>query len=310
MFRGKFQAQDDFDLAGHRLFNWKWLDDIPHSTAAEGQVISIVGGEVAWSTVSSGSGTVSLAWADITGKPTEFTPSSHTHDYATEITGIPLVFAPDYHTHPLSELEQSGATTGQVPVWNATATEWQAGTGTSGVTNVSELVGGTFGAGTYVFPSDVDVGGVLSASSISNVLELDNTDPFTPTLAYHPATKKYVDDNIGSAIAHTRMIYIETPTATTLFPIFSVPATCTVNRVMHQVDSGSLVFNLEERASGTPATAGTDVFAADKTAVTTLTSETTFANTSLAADSWVYLVASGLGGTPTKAWIRVVYTEA
>ena len=31
----------------------------------------------------------------------------------------------------------------------------------------------------------------------SNVLELDNTDVFTPTADYHPSTKKYVDDNAG-----------------------------------------------------------------------------------------------------------------
>ena len=32
----------------------------------------------------------------------------------------------------------------------------------------------------------------------SNVLELDNTDAFTPDADYEPATKKYVDDNIGA----------------------------------------------------------------------------------------------------------------
>lgn len=32
----------------------------------------------------------------------------------------------------------------------------------------------------------------------NNVLELDNTDSYTPTLDYHPATKKYVDDNGGT----------------------------------------------------------------------------------------------------------------
>lgn len=31
----------------------------------------------------------------------------------------------------------------------------------------------------------------------TNVLELDNTDVFTPSANYHPATKKYVDDNAG-----------------------------------------------------------------------------------------------------------------
>ena len=33
----------------------------------------------------------------------------------------------------------------------------------------------------------------------SNVLELDNTDAFTPDADYEPATKKYVDDNAGGA---------------------------------------------------------------------------------------------------------------
>ena len=31
----------------------------------------------------------------------------------------------------------------------------------------------------------------------SNVLELDNTEAFTPTADNEPATKKYVDDNVG-----------------------------------------------------------------------------------------------------------------
>lgn len=37
---------------------------------------------------------------------------------------------------------------------------------------------------------------VISKADKTNVLELDNTDVFTPTLDYHPATKKYVDDFI------------------------------------------------------------------------------------------------------------------
>ena len=34
----------------------------------------------------------------------------------------------------------------------------------------------------------------------SNVLELDNTDSFTPDADYEPATKKYVDDNAGGGV--------------------------------------------------------------------------------------------------------------
>lgn len=41
----------------------------------------------------------SVDWASITGKPATFTPSPHTHDYATEITGKPATFAPSPHSH-------------------------------------------------------------------------------------------------------------------------------------------------------------------------------------------------------------------
>lgn len=44
----------------------------------------------------------------------------------------------------------------------------------------------------------------LSALALkSNVLELDNTDAFTPDADYEPATKKYVDDNAGGHTQNT-----------------------------------------------------------------------------------------------------------
>ena len=42
--------------------------------------------------------------------------------------------------------------------------------------------------------ADVDLG---SLALKSNVLELDNTNPFTPDADYEPATKKYVDDSVS-----------------------------------------------------------------------------------------------------------------
>lgn len=44
----------------------------------------------------------------------------------------------------------------------------------------------------------------LSALALkTNVLELDNTDAFTPASDYHPATKKYVDDSITAGGGYT-----------------------------------------------------------------------------------------------------------
>lgn len=50
---------------------------------------------------------ISLAWADITGKPTTFPPSAHTQAWST-ITGVPTTFPPETHTH--SYLPLSGGT--------------------------------------------------------------------------------------------------------------------------------------------------------------------------------------------------------
>jgi hypothetical protein len=88
------------------------------------------------------------AWSDITGKPTEFPPESHTHNLAAintsgadtgevikyngtdliyapvawaEITSKPTEFTPSSHNHTVSNLTQSGATTGQLLQWNGTA---------------------------------------------------------------------------------------------------------------------------------------------------------------------------------------------
>lgn len=43
------------------------------------------------------------AFADITGKPADYPPSAHTHAYA-DITGKPSTFAPSGHSHPISDI--------------------------------------------------------------------------------------------------------------------------------------------------------------------------------------------------------------
>jgi hypothetical protein len=82
--RGKFTAIDDLDMAGHRIRDWRWLNDIPTKGAASGQVLTFDGEDVRWATVS-GTGIVVLEWDDIEGKPTTFPPESHTH-VTTDIT--------------------------------------------------------------------------------------------------------------------------------------------------------------------------------------------------------------------------------
>ncbi|NLI08913.1 MAG: hypothetical protein GX457_17780, partial [Thermotogaceae bacterium] len=42
------------------------------------------------------------------------------------------------------------------------------------------------------------IGSWILSTSPLNILRTDNTTEFTPTANYHPATKKYVDDNAGT----------------------------------------------------------------------------------------------------------------
>ena len=96
-----------------------------------------------------------VSWSDLTGVPATFAPSAHTHAAADLISGTvstarlgsgtptagkylrgdqvwsevdwtsivnkPATFAPSAHTHPISELTQSGASTGQVIAWNGSS---------------------------------------------------------------------------------------------------------------------------------------------------------------------------------------------
>ena len=87
MINGKFFAIDDFDVAGHHILNWIWLQDIPVGDSTEGQVIANVSGVATWATLTS-SGIVSVDWDDITNKPAVFPPEDHTHPW-DEVTGKP-----------------------------------------------------------------------------------------------------------------------------------------------------------------------------------------------------------------------------
>ncbi|KAK6033562.1 tape measure domain protein [Ostertagia ostertagi] len=65
----------------------------------------------------------SVAWGKLTGVPSTFAPSAHTHA-ESEVTNLVSDLAgkaPTSHNHTLSQLSQSGATTNQVAQWNGSA---------------------------------------------------------------------------------------------------------------------------------------------------------------------------------------------
>ena len=129
MLRGKFFAQDDLDLAGHRLLNWQWLNDIPTSGAEAGQVLSYVDGSVTWAAainslsagtgiaVSSSVGDVqvsnTMTWGTLPDKPEEFAPADHTHDSGEVI---------DFPDDLVNTISTSGALSANTSTGNVTLT--------------------------------------------------------------------------------------------------------------------------------------------------------------------------------------------
>lgn len=133
--------------------------------ALTGDVTATAGGNVLTITPAANpSWVTSLPWTKLTGVPSTFAPSAHTHplsnltqsgastgqyakwdgtswapadiSFLGDVDDIPSTFPPAAHTHPLSALTQSGATTNQIIQWNGTA--WVPVTFTAGI-------GGTLG---------------------------------------------------------------------------------------------------------------------------------------------------------------------
>jgi hypothetical protein len=71
----------------------------------------------------------------------------------------------------------------------------------------------------------------------------------------------------------------------------------------HTTDETSVAFNIEERTNF--AASGVDVLTSDQVATPAGDSDTTFANPSIATDSWLYLDISAVVGTPQKVVITV-----
>jgi hypothetical protein len=79
--------------------------------------------------------------------------SSHATGGADALTPADIGAAASSHTHPLSQLEQSSATNGQVPVWDATTSAWVPQTPASGgIPTANVQIFATTGSTTWTKP--------------------------------------------------------------------------------------------------------------------------------------------------------------
>lgn len=103
-----------------------------------------------------GSTVTTVAWDNVSGKPTTFSPSTHSHQpsevglgsvnntadldkpISTATQNALDAKANSLHTHPLSQLDQSGATAGQVPAWDDAEGKWKPAAAASSWNNLAD----------------------------------------------------------------------------------------------------------------------------------------------------------------------------
>jgi len=206
------------------------------------------------------------------------------------------------HTHDPSvtgSILSGGSTDGQVLVWRDSANAWSGET-LNLVTSHSGLT---------------DLQSNPEENSDHDNRYLAAVQSGTPTLPASPVTGQlwYDTDAVatGSSIkqTHKKMLYVTSPVAGDEFPLMTVPFNCTITRISYMVDTGTCVFNLEERPESAPFTTGTNIFGSDETAYSAVSATTTFSNATLDENDWLYYSGVSVSGTPTKLVIGVTFTE-
>jgi len=141
-------------------------------------------------------------------------------------------------------------------------------------------------------------------------------DPAQGELLYITDTGKlFVGDGVVAggigvgAVTYTKIIYIKAPEVTDAFPVFGLGPACTVTRITHSTEAGTVDWNIEERAEATPFTVGTAIYASDEQSSTSHSVDTSFSNDSIAANAIFFFEVSAIASTPADLLIKVTFTE-
>ena len=100
----------------------------------------------------------------------------------------------------------------------------------------------------------------------------------------------------------------DTVRAADAFGIVKVPSAITITEIAAFTNTGTATFNVEQRAEATPNTAGTDCMTADIVADTDQQEQTSFADATVPANTWLYFAASAVSGGAKKLTLTIKYT--
>ena len=195
---------------------------------------------------------------------------------------------PTAHTHALADIQQGGATSGQVLEWSgsvwAPATLSGGGGGTvTSVTAGDGLLGGTItGTGT------IDANFGTAGNTICEGNDSRLSDARTPSAHTHGLTDSYVG-------------HIETPTARTYYIDISVPVARTITRLDFKTSAGTVDVTLNNGVA--------TVYTADGLGTTQTIVTSGLSNTSVTLGSNITLVVDAVS-TPADLWFSIRYTAA
>ncbi len=214
--------------------------------------------------------------------------------------GTPIEFRkmPVPVTPPSGSLTLYAGTDGRLYLKDDSGSEFDLTTGAVGAADVAIADGGT--GASSASAARVNLGLAIGVDVAAATHTHDASDVTSGTLN-------------GSRLATknrtlTKIVYIESPTATDSLPITFLADAVTLVQIRGVTDTGTVDFNIEHRATNTPGVTGTNTLTADLQAVAAGASSSNFADATVPAERWLNYHASAVSGAPTKLWVAIEYT--
>jgi hypothetical protein len=246
--------------------------------------------------ISSGTLQVTLptAGTGITGSSTfsvDFAPdgtTSTTKAVRADDSRLSDARTPTSHTHALADIQQGGATSGQVLEWSGSV--WAPATlsGGGGGTVTSVTAGDGLLGGTITASGTIDCNFGTAGNTVCQGNDSRLSDARTPTAHTHGLTDAYIG-------------HIETPTARTYYLDISAPTARTITRLDFKTSAGTVDVTVTNGV-------GT-VYTADGLGTTQTTVTSGLSNTSVSLGASITLVVDAVS-TPADLWFSIRYTSA